>query len=475
MNRSPLFFLIAVFVSVVPSLAAVATNRWIRPVDGDPRVSVDSNWSLRHAPKEDEVVLFSARTARSAVWDKDAVHAVAGWVQEPGYVAVVTFETGPGSTFEKFTVNGDMDLQGGALTHPQNGDAETWWLNLCVTGALRVGEEAKISVSAKGYGPGKGPGVGLVPGSGASHGGQGAPKAQSAEINAQPVYGSVRHPRSSGSGGTAREGSPHGPYGGGVLLLEVGGLLDVKGKILANADTRDVKDSTIGGASGGSIEMHLGGEFRLAENARISANGGPAFHEGGGGGGGGRIAFYTARQTPLESLPFHGQMMERITVNGGTGDTRFRNDVSKDRHIRGANGTVYVESVTADSVPGGGRCSIYGWARPSLAGTRLPIDGGNLMELQDAEVVVGRGGFLVLGGPLQLRALGFHETGGADLNLATLTAGQVRNAWREDRPPFTIPGMYRDNTASDHLGPVFFNGGVINILPYFKPIVSATP
>ena len=143
--------------------------------------------------------------------------------------------------------------------------------------------------------------------------------------------------------------------------------------------------------------------------------------------------------------------------------------------VRGANGTVYVESVTADSVPGGGRCSIYGWARPSLAGTRLPIDGGNLMELQDAEVVVGRGGFLVLGGPLQLRALGFHETGGADLNLATLTAGQVRNAWREDRPPFTIPGMYRDNTASDHLGPVFFNGGVINILPYFKPIVSATP
>lgn len=452
------------------ALADVQTNRWVRPAGGDPRASVASNWSLRHVPTADEVVLFSSRAARSAIWDAAAPREVAGWVQEGGYVAIVTFESGPNEAFQTMTINGDMDLLGGAITHPVNGDSEKYWISLDIKGKCYVGESARISASGKGYLPGKGPGAGLTAGSGASHGGQGAPKSQTVDVNRQTVYGSVLHPRESGSGGTAREGSPHGPNGGGVIVMKVEGPLTVEGFIRADADSRDVDNANCGGASGGSIELQLKGRITLGGKSRISANGGDAYHDGAGGGGGGRIAIYAPSMDAVQEYAFNGYYRDHIIAAGGTGETPFRNDPGKSRHVRGACGTVYVQGIEPTVVPGSGRCVLTGWSIPSLAATCLPSGDGNLLELQDAEVIVCRNGYLSLNAPLQVRALGFRENGAADLNMTTLIAGSVWTKTRDNC--LNAVGTYRDSSVSMQLSSIFFNSGSVEIRPYFTPIVN---
>ena len=452
------------------ALADVQTNRWVRPAGGDPRASVASNWSLRHVPTAEEVVLFTARSARSAIWDAAAPHTVAGWVQESGYVAIVTFESGPNESFRTMTIDGDMELFGGALTHPVNGDSEKYWLSLDIRGNCHIGESARISASGKGYSPGKGPGAGLMSGGGASHGGQGAPKTQSVDVNRQTVYGSVLHPHESGSGGTAREGSPHGPNGGGVILMKVAGDLSVDGLIRADADSRDIDDANCGGASGGSIELQVHGRLKLGDKARIAANGGDGFHDGAGGGGGGRIAIYALSKEDVQNYASNSFYRDRIFASGGTGDTKFRKDPGKNRHVHGAGGTVYVQGIEQTVVPGSGRCVLTSWSHPSMAATCLPSNTGNLLELQDAEVIVSRNGYLSLGAPLQVRALGFLENGAADLNMTALIAGNVWMKTRDNK--LDAMGIYRDSSVSAPLSPIFFNSGSVEIRPYFTPIVA---
>ena len=52
--------------------AGMATNRWVRAAGKDARASVAENWSLGHAPKRNEVALFTARHPTAAVWDAAA-------------------------------------------------------------------------------------------------------------------------------------------------------------------------------------------------------------------------------------------------------------------------------------------------------------------------------------------------------------------------------------------------------------------
>ncbi|MBQ6103443.1 MAG: hypothetical protein IJL06_07205, partial [Kiritimatiellae bacterium] len=166
-------FLALALAAAAADASAAATNRWIRAAGKDARASVAANWSLGHAPKKNEVALFTARHPTAAVWDAAAPREIGGLVLDEGYLSVVTFETAAGKPVK---INGDVDLRAGAVTHPQNGADARWSLQLRIGGSLRIGPDAIVSVSAKGFAPGKGPSPGLEPGWGASHGGQGAPK-----------------------------------------------------------------------------------------------------------------------------------------------------------------------------------------------------------------------------------------------------------------------------------------------------------
>ena len=215
--------LTALLAAALPAArAAAVTNTWVRKTGGDPKVSTAANWSLGHPPRADEVAVFSPRHPTAAIWDAAAPQEIGGLVLSGGYISVLTVETSREGPLRALRVKGDVVVEGGALTHPQNADADVWWLNLSVDGAFRVGPDGIVSVSGKGHAPGKGPSPGNEPGWGASHGGQGAPRAL-AEVSRPPLTcDSILDPDQSGSGGTVRDGAPAtvGHGGGDAYIMK---------------------------------------------------------------------------------------------------------------------------------------------------------------------------------------------------------------------------------------------------------------
>lgn len=460
----------AVFLASIALAAPAATNTWIRKAGTDPKASNPANWSLKRVPKKSDVVVFSRRHANAAVWDKAAPHEVAGWVQEEGYVAVVTLETSP-ADFPQLAVAGDVRILGGALTHPQNRDAADWWLHVKSGGSIEIGPEAIVSVSGKGFAPGKGPSPGLIPGCGASHGGQGAPKNMAEVPGLARCVGSIRNPVLPGSGGTGpagREGE--GPHGGGAIRFEAAGDILVRGPVRADADSLSDRALLCGGAAGGSIALVAGGDVKVfqGQGGCISANGGEAWAGAGGGGGGGRIAILVGSDRPdVVGSTWWASGRNAVTAFGGTGETGSRGDASRDRHIRAAAGTIYLERTGEGCVPGGGQAFVYNNVRPSLASTRLPSDDPGLAdELRDAELCLGDNAAAVANGSFSVRLLGFH--GGAfDLAGGTVTAGGVFSRG-DRRNVLDAPGTHRESD-DERLDPVLFNGGRVVVTPYFPP------
>lgn len=461
MKKKACFWVVATwFLAIVVSVEAAVVNTWARTADSDALASNPANWSLRHAPLSNEIVRLPQSCSRAMIWDEKATDVVSGWIQEDGFIAVVTVNTTPkAGGFTTLKVLGDFDVRGGAVTHPANDDAEAWWLSLDIAGDLLLGEKAYFSVSGKGYASGKGPSPGVTFGSGASHGGQGAPQLNSANERPARTYDSIINPVMSGSGGTTREGAVHSYNGGGVIVLKVGGQVRVNGTITANADGRDIDDSNIGGAAGGSVNIRA--ELDITGEGSISANGGRGFHEGGGGGGGGRVALVS--KSGSVRLP-----QARIAAYGACGESANPDNPIADRHIRGAAGTVYLES-RSDEALNGGEVNVRDWHRPSLASTRIPSDmHPDVGECKDAALVVDGNGFVVVTASTSLRKLTFGG-GGMDLNKNTLSVGSVINR-KKEREPLDASGTYTSPTVMQ-LDSVIFSGGRIIVRTYFKPIL----
>ena len=469
------FLLAAALAAAAAADVGAATNTWVRKAGTDPKASNPANWSLKRVPKKSDVVVFSRRASNAAVWDAAAPREVAGWIQEEGYVAVITLETSPKGPLKQLSVEGDVAILGGALTHPQNGASADWWLRIKAGGSIKVGAEAIVSVSGKGFAPGKGPSPGLAPGFGASHGGQGAPKNMAESPGVARCPGSIFEPSLSGSGGTGPEGREgEGPHGGGSIRLEAGGDILISGPVRADADSVSAAKSFWGGAAGGSVWLVAGGDVKVMREAggRISANGGEAFGGGGGGGGGGRIAIYAgADRNDVVGSTWWAQHARTIAAFGGTGDTGSRDDPNRDRHIRGASGTIYTERTGPGRVPRGGQVYVYNAVRPSLAYTRLPSDEETEPDpMRDAELCLSSNGAGIANGSFSVRLLGFGDTGALDLAGGTLTTGGVfargnRNAVLDE------PGTHRESDDG-RLDPVLFNGGRVVVTPYFPPVAN---
>ena len=190
---------------------------------------------------------------------------------------------------------GSLNLEGtSVVTHPPS-DGDTL-RKLHITGMnVIIGGDASIDLTGKGYGAfttAQGSTPTMAP-AGASHGGTGGQgyAAQEAEVvgSAGDTYGVLQSPSLPGAGGSVP--------GGGVLRLELQGVLKLDGTILANGASVEGSDDTASPGAGGSVWIST---TTMAGSGRIEAQGGASTEAGCipgqcpntqlGGGGGGRIA-----------------------------------------------------------------------------------------------------------------------------------------------------------------------------------------
>jgi hypothetical protein len=181
----------------------------------------------------------------------------------------------------------------GTLTHNPNTNALVNKIDYNFSGNLTISATGSIDVSEKGYSGGNGPGAGALgqnyDGSGGgAHGGAGG-NGDSGLLGGT-AYDSPTDPQDFGSGGGNNDGIVGGK-GGGLVLLDVGGTLDLQGSIIANGGNGTTRWGyySSGGAGGGGINITTG---TFIGNGSFEAIGGTAYPSvsdkayGGGGGGG---------------------------------------------------------------------------------------------------------------------------------------------------------------------------------------------
>ena len=185
-------------------------------------------------------------------------------------------------------------------------------LNLTVAGEVTIDAGGAISADRKGYSAATGPGAGIDNYSTPSGGGYGGPGGNGYYVAGSNSYGDLLAPTQCGSGGGNGpwHNPPTGGAGGGVIRLDVGGVLTIGGQLTANGESMPAS-----GGAGGSIYVRAG---TLAGSGSITANGGGAGYYLSGGGGGGRIALYYGNSTFSGGLTAFGGLSAGAN-SGGAG------------------------------------------------------------------------------------------------------------------------------------------------------------
>jgi hypothetical protein len=263
---------------------------------------------------------------------------------------------------------GSLTVDGTALLTHATGSAG---LVVTTSGNITISPDAAINVDGRGYpfDGNRGPGAGARAdwaGTGAGHGGLGGHSATG--VSGGPNYGSVLQPTALGSQGGSSNGG-EGSAGGGAIRLNVGGTLDVRGRLSANGLDAPVNNS--GGGSGGSIWVTAG---TLTGGGPILANGGAGEWVDGGGGGGGRIAiYYTSKDYSGVITAFGGGGHQR----GGAGTLYTKATAETQGHLLVDNGGVW-GNYTPFQAPEvlratlSGRASLYPEAALTLARLEMP-------------------------------------------------------------------------------------------------------
>jgi hypothetical protein len=183
-----------------------------------------------------------------------------------------------------------------------------------ILGDATVAAGATLSAEGLGYPETFGLGKGLTYGGG-GYGGKGG----NGSGTGGSIYGTNNAPDRLGSGAGDQD---IGGFGGGALILNVGGTMTVLGTVSCNGGKGAKKG---GGGSGGSVWLKV---QAIAGNGAISANGGNFDASNGGGGGGGRImidfgkgAMVKYTWTDPVTLPGSLGFTGTITATGGTGLT----------------------------------------------------------------------------------------------------------------------------------------------------------
>ncbi len=241
-----------------------------------------ANWSLG-LPASSHVIMFSPDYTKQErlLWRETLTQTVAGWVQPataPGLTNhYVTFYTTPQVPLH---ITGDVVLENGRWTHDGPSATPTKAVAIEIGGDLTVEPDAAIHAGLD-YGKiqvywaqpagyhNAGPGYVANDATlerGASHGGEG--------VGSLLTYGSILNPMSYGSSGRGVGGAEHA--GGGVVILKVGGVATVNGKLCSKGFGLNYAPSdTRGGSAGGSVNLEAA---RLVGSGIIAADGGVNFN-----------------------------------------------------------------------------------------------------------------------------------------------------------------------------------------------------
>ncbi|NOQ56005.1 MAG: hypothetical protein GQ477_04340, partial [Nanohaloarchaea archaeon] len=188
---------------------------------------------------------------------------------------------------------------------------------------LTIETNGEINLNGKGYArgatgtDGSGPGAGIYGyycGTGAGHAGYGSNGFQNG--NTGDTYDLLTDPQAMGSGGAGAGEGTVGGAGGGLIRLNISGILAVNGSIKADGNGGSGSlNCGGGGGSGGSIFIEA---ETVAGNGTIQANGGNRGGSRGGGGGGGRIAIYYTANTSAWSIQTYGGIGHSSAGGAGT-------------------------------------------------------------------------------------------------------------------------------------------------------------
>ncbi len=258
------------------------------------------------------------------------------------------------------------------LTHPP---AQLTGLVITVANDASIDAGGAISADRKGYGPVAGPGAGTNSGYYPSGGGHGGPGGNAYGGPTGGVsYGDPLAPTQCGSGGGNSMGFGTGGMGGGVIRLDVGGLLTVAGQLTANGES-----GRSSGGAGGSIQVSAG---TLAGSGIITANGGSPGNAGCGGGGGGRIALYYGNSTFSGGLTALGGLATGAGNSGGAGTLYTRANSQSFGDLRLDNSGITNAMETPITSPVAYRLTLTNvtvYATNSLTLTGLRVSAGGLL------------------------------------------------------------------------------------------------
>ena len=238
---------------------------------------------LNHGGRTDHEIINHYDFDFIRVQDTGTIHCVTSPVNDPG----VLFTT------RAVFIEGGGLMRGSRLTF--------------VTENITIDDGGRLIADGLGYNTSHGyqgndisgapinPGHGIDDNEGASGAGHGGSGGRGSLTYGTPktgfAYGDLYEPYIYGSAGGKGRGGTRGGNGGGMLWMNVTGLIDVDGLVSANGgDALSLTGS--GGGSGGSIWMYC---KTIRGYGRIAANGGAGSKDSsypGGGGAGGRVAIY---------------------------------------------------------------------------------------------------------------------------------------------------------------------------------------
>ena len=206
-------------------------NTWVAAADG--LASDAANWS-KGVPQSDHKILFDPQfSTANCIWDGDETASgisstIASLMIKSGYSGVVTLMTTfpevSGSSFHVLTVTGDVEMEGGTISHAAHDSThkcDYYRLRMDVGGDLRIASGASLSAYCKGsFGK-------RADGGDASYGGS---------YNGNRAWGSLERPYGVGASSSSGDGkNPVGypAWAGGASWVEVAGKTILDGKIAA--------------------------------------------------------------------------------------------------------------------------------------------------------------------------------------------------------------------------------------------------
>ena len=218
-------------MTILHLVAPAEYNTWVAAADGF--ASDGANWS-KGVPQSDHKILFDPQfSTANCTWDGDESASgisstIASLTIKAGYSGVVTLMTTfpevSGSSFHVLTVTGDVEMEGGTISHAAHDSThkcDYYRLRMDVGGDLRIASGASLSAYCKGsFGK-------RADGGDASYGGS---------YNGNRAWGSLERPYGVGASSSSGDGkNPVGypAWAGGAIWVEVAGKTILDGKITA--------------------------------------------------------------------------------------------------------------------------------------------------------------------------------------------------------------------------------------------------